>query len=124
MARPLLSNWIRPAMAKEPTMAAVVSAGLGIMVMTTATVQGLKIDLPKPSNKPSTDHKEIRIIQIQPDGSLLMVERRVQSLRSPDGELFFLWTVLDRSAQHESEEKLERLLSETAALAPRAQRRG
>ena len=49
------------------------------------------------------------------DGSLLMVERRVQSLRSPDGELFFLWTVLDRSAQHESEEKFERLLSEMRA---------
>jgi biopolymer transport protein ExbD len=42
------------------------------IIMTTATVQGLKIDLPKPSNKPSTDHKEIRIIQIQPDGSLLL----------------------------------------------------
>jgi biopolymer transport protein ExbD len=42
------------------------------IIMTTASVQGLKIDLPKPSNKPSTDHKEVRIIQIQPDGSLLL----------------------------------------------------
>jgi biopolymer transport protein ExbD len=42
------------------------------IVMTTASVQGLKIDLPKPSNKPSLEKKEVRIIQIQPDGSLLL----------------------------------------------------
>jgi biopolymer transport protein ExbD len=42
------------------------------IVMTTASVQGLKIDLPKPSNKPSLEKKEIRIVQIQPDGSLLL----------------------------------------------------
>jgi len=43
------------------------------IVMTTASVQGLKIDLPKPSNKPNkTEHKEMRIVQIQPDGSLLL----------------------------------------------------
>jgi biopolymer transport protein ExbD len=41
------------------------------IVMTTASVQGLKIDLPKPSNKPSTEKKEIRVVQIQPDGILL-----------------------------------------------------
>jgi biopolymer transport protein ExbD len=42
------------------------------IIMTTATVQGLKINLPKPSNKPATVQKEIRIIQIQPDGSLML----------------------------------------------------
>jgi biopolymer transport protein ExbD len=42
------------------------------IVMTTASVQGLKIDLPKPSNKPSTEKKEIRVVQIQPDGTLLL----------------------------------------------------
>ena len=42
------------------------------IIMTTATVAGLKIDLPKPSSKPSTDHKEVRIVQIQADGSLLL----------------------------------------------------
>ena len=43
------------------------------IVMTTASVQGLKIDLPKPSNKPSTaEKKEVRIVQIQADGSLLL----------------------------------------------------
>ena len=42
------------------------------IIMTTSSVQGLKIDLPKPSNKPSTEHKEVRIVQIQADGSLLL----------------------------------------------------
>lgn len=43
------------------------------IVMTTASVQGLKIDLPKPSNKPNkTEHKETRIVQIQADGGLLL----------------------------------------------------
>ena len=42
------------------------------IIMTTATVQGIKINLPKPSNKPSTVQKEIRIIQILPNGSLLL----------------------------------------------------
>ncbi len=42
------------------------------IIMTTASVQGLKINLPKPSNKPSTVQKEVRIIQILPNGSLLL----------------------------------------------------
>lgn len=43
------------------------------IVMTTASVQGLKIDLPKPSNKPNkAEHKETRIVQIQADGGLLL----------------------------------------------------
>ncbi|MGZ5780544.1 MAG: ExbD/TolR family protein, partial [Burkholderiaceae bacterium] len=33
---------------------------------------GLKINLPKPSNKPSTEHKEVRIIQIMADGKLML----------------------------------------------------
>lgn len=40
------------------------------IIMTTATVQGLSINLPKPSNKPSLDKKEVKIIQVLPDGSL------------------------------------------------------
>ncbi|MBL8415619.1 MAG: biopolymer transporter ExbD [Propionivibrio sp.] len=40
------------------------------ILMTTASVQGLSINLPKPSTKPSTEKHEIRIIQIRPDGSL------------------------------------------------------
>ena len=42
------------------------------ILMTTASVQGLKIDLPKPSNQPSTEKKETRIVQIQANGSLLL----------------------------------------------------
>jgi len=42
------------------------------IIMTTASVQGLKIDLPKPSNKPSQERKEIRIVQILPDGVLML----------------------------------------------------
>jgi biopolymer transport protein ExbD len=42
------------------------------IVMSTASVGGLKIDLPKPSNKPSTKPAVVRIVQIKPDGSLLL----------------------------------------------------
>ena len=40
------------------------------IIMTTASVQGLSINLPKPSNKPSTEKHEIKIVQVLPDGSL------------------------------------------------------
>ena len=49
------------------------------------------------------------------DGSMLTVERRVQQLKTDDGQQLYLWTVLDQSARYESEEKLERLLSEMRA---------
>jgi len=42
------------------------------IIMTTASVQGLKINLPKPSNKPSQERKEIRIVQVLPDGGLML----------------------------------------------------
>jgi biopolymer transport protein ExbD len=42
------------------------------IIMTTASVQGMNISMPKPSNKPSTVQKEVRIIQIMPDGHLLL----------------------------------------------------
>ena len=42
------------------------------IIMTTASVQGLKINLPKPSNKPSLIQKEVRIVQILPDGNLML----------------------------------------------------
>jgi len=63
------------------------------ILMTTASVQGLKIDLPKPSNQPATEKKEVRIIQIQPDGRLLLngaavemaeLEQRLQQARARD----------------------------------------
>jgi biopolymer transport protein ExbD len=40
------------------------------ILMTTASVSGMSINLPKPSNKPSAEKHEIKIVQIKPDGSL------------------------------------------------------
>lgn len=40
------------------------------ILMTTAGVQGLKINLPKPSNQPSTERHELAIVQVQGDGTL------------------------------------------------------
>ena len=64
------------------------------ILMTTASVSGLKIDLPKPSNKPApAEKKEIRIVQIQPDVSLLLngaaismaeLEQRLAAARARD----------------------------------------
>ncbi len=42
------------------------------IIMTTASVQGLTINLPKPSNKPSMVKKELRIVQVMPGGRLLL----------------------------------------------------
>lgn len=42
------------------------------IIMTTASVQGLSVNLPKPSNKPSQVKKEIRIVQVMPGGRLLL----------------------------------------------------
>jgi len=42
------------------------------ILMTTATIQGLNVSMPKPSNKPSTEHHEVRIIQIIPSGAVLL----------------------------------------------------
>jgi biopolymer transport protein ExbD len=42
------------------------------ILMTTASVQGLEITLPKPSNKPSTEQHELKIVQVLPGGVLLL----------------------------------------------------
>jgi biopolymer transport protein ExbD len=42
------------------------------ILMTTASVQGLSITMPKPSNKPSTEKHELAIVQIAADGSVLL----------------------------------------------------
>jgi biopolymer transport protein ExbD len=42
------------------------------ILMTTASVQGLTISMPKPSNKPSTEKHEILIVQVAAGGSLLL----------------------------------------------------
>ena len=66
------------------------------ILMTTASVQGLKINLPKPSNKPSLEKKETRIVQILADGNLMLngaglslpeLESRLAAARSRDPEL-------------------------------------
>lgn len=42
------------------------------ILMTTAGVQGLTMNLPKPSNKPSTEKHDLKIIQVQAGGSVLI----------------------------------------------------
>ena len=42
------------------------------ILMTTASVQGLNISLPKPSNKPSTEPHELKLVQVTPEGALLL----------------------------------------------------
>jgi biopolymer transport protein ExbD len=42
------------------------------ILMTTATIQGLDVSMPKPSNKPSTEKHELKIIQITSTGSVLL----------------------------------------------------
>jgi biopolymer transport protein ExbD len=42
------------------------------ILMTTATVRGLSISMPKPSNKPSTEKHEIKVVQIMPGGAVLI----------------------------------------------------
>jgi biopolymer transport protein ExbD len=42
------------------------------ILMTTASVQGLSITMPKPSNKPSTEKHELKIVQVTPEGGLLV----------------------------------------------------
>ncbi len=42
------------------------------ILMTTSSVQGLSITMPKPSNKPSTEKHDLKIVQVTPDGSVLV----------------------------------------------------
>jgi biopolymer transport protein ExbD len=42
------------------------------ILMTTASVQGMHITMPKPSNKPATEQHDLKIVQIMADGSLLI----------------------------------------------------
>jgi len=66
------------------------------ILMTTASVQGLKINLPKPSNKPSLEKKEVRIVQILADGNLMLngaglllpeLESRLAAVHARDPEM-------------------------------------
>jgi biopolymer transport protein ExbD len=42
------------------------------ILMTTATIQGLNISMPKPSNKPATEQHELRVIQVTSTGAILL----------------------------------------------------
>lgn len=42
------------------------------ILMTTAGVQGLTMNLPKPSNKPSTEKHDLKIVQVQAGGAVLI----------------------------------------------------
>ncbi|MBV8143985.1 MAG: biopolymer transporter ExbD [Gammaproteobacteria bacterium] len=42
------------------------------ILMTTATIQGLNVSMPKPSNKPATEQHELKVIQITPSGAILL----------------------------------------------------
>jgi biopolymer transport protein ExbD len=42
------------------------------ILMTTASVQGLSISMPKPSNTPSTEKHELKIVQVMAGGELLL----------------------------------------------------
>ncbi|CAH0351555.1 biopolymer transporter ExbD [Aquabacterium sp. CECT 9606] len=40
------------------------------ILMTTASVQGLNVSMPKPSNKPVTEQHDLRIVQVLADGGV------------------------------------------------------
>jgi biopolymer transport protein ExbD len=42
------------------------------ILMTTASVQGLSVSMPKPSNKPATEKHELLLIQVAPDGTFYL----------------------------------------------------
>ena len=54
------------------------------ILMTTASVQGLSISMPKPSNQPSTEKHELKVVQVMPGGQLMLngVPVSVQQLES------------------------------------------
>jgi biopolymer transport protein ExbD len=42
------------------------------ILMTTASVQGVSITMPKPSNKPSTEKHDLKIVQVMEGGAVLI----------------------------------------------------
>ena len=42
------------------------------ILMTTASIQGLNISMPKPSNKPSTEQHELKVVQVTSTGAVLL----------------------------------------------------
>jgi biopolymer transport protein ExbD len=63
------------------------------ILMTTASVQGMNIQLPKPSNKPPTEKHELLIVQVGAQGQLLLngsalsmaeIEQRLTAAKARD----------------------------------------
>jgi len=42
------------------------------ILMTTASIQGLTITMPKPSNKPATEKHEMKVVQVTSSGAVLI----------------------------------------------------
>jgi biopolymer transport protein ExbD len=42
------------------------------ILMTTASIQGLTISMPKPSNKPATEQHEMKVVQVTASGAVLI----------------------------------------------------
>jgi biopolymer transport protein ExbD len=42
------------------------------ILMTTASIQGLSISMPKPSNKPVTEQHELKVVQVTAEGAVLI----------------------------------------------------
>ena len=66
------------------------------ILMTTASVQGLTIQMPKPSNKPMTEPHELLIVQVAASGALLLngaalsieeIEQRITQTKARDPKL-------------------------------------
>lgn len=66
------------------------------ILMTTASVQGLSITLPKPSATPNTERRELLIVQVAADGGLLLngaslslaeIEQRLKRAKAADPKL-------------------------------------
>ncbi len=66
------------------------------ILMTTASVQGLTVNMPKPSNKPSTEKHDLKVVQVMADGALLLngaaismadLERQLTDARARDPKM-------------------------------------
>jgi biopolymer transport protein ExbD len=42
------------------------------ILMTTASIQGMTISMPKPSNKPNTEQHELKVVQVTAGGAVLI----------------------------------------------------
>lgn len=66
------------------------------ILMTTASIQGLTISMPKPSNKPATEQHELKVVQVAADGAVLLngvplslaeLQAQLQAARSRDPKM-------------------------------------